>query len=150
FVPAAGEHTENQFSTWSAHAVDCVALSGAARRRAMILPRRQFLHMAAVATALPLLSRAAWGQAWPTRLVRLLAGFPTGGGIDSAGRIVASRLAEIWGQQVVIENKPGAGGTIALDATAHAAPDGYTMLVQAGGPATLGFLFSLGFDPVAD
>jgi tripartite-type tricarboxylate transporter receptor subunit TctC len=70
--------------------------------------------------------------------------------MDSAGRIVASRLSEVWAQQVVIENKPGAGGTIALDAAAHAAPDGYTLLITAGSPATYGFLFSLGFDPVAD
>jgi tripartite-type tricarboxylate transporter receptor subunit TctC len=70
--------------------------------------------------------------------------------MDTAGRIVASRLSEIWGQQVVIENKPGAGGTIAIDTTAHAAPDGYTMLIMAGSPATFGFLFPLGFDPVVD
>jgi tripartite-type tricarboxylate transporter receptor subunit TctC len=70
--------------------------------------------------------------------------------MDSAGRIVASRLSEIWRQQVIIENKPGAGGTIAMDTAAHAPPDGYTILIMAGGPATFGFLFSLGFDPVAD
>jgi tripartite-type tricarboxylate transporter receptor subunit TctC len=70
--------------------------------------------------------------------------------MDSAGRIVASRLSEVWAQQVVIENKPGAGGTIALDAAAHAAPDGYTLLITAGSPATYSFLFSVGFDPVAD
>jgi tripartite-type tricarboxylate transporter receptor subunit TctC len=117
----------------------------------MKLPyRRQFLHLAAGAAALPAVSRIAWAQAWPTRVVRLLVGFPPGGGMDSAGRIVASRLSEIWTQQVVIENKPGAGGTIALDAAAHAAPDGYTLLITAGSPATYGFLFSLGFDPVAD
>jgi tripartite-type tricarboxylate transporter receptor subunit TctC len=116
----------------------------------MPFPRRQFLHLAAGAAALPLLPRAARAQGWPTRILRLLVGFPPGGGMDSAGRIVASRLSEIWGQQVIIENKPGAGGTIALDATAHATPDGYTMLISSGGPATYGFLFSLGFDPVVD
>jgi tripartite-type tricarboxylate transporter receptor subunit TctC len=117
----------------------------------MKLPhRRQFLHLAAGAAALPAVSRVARAQVWPTRIVRLLVGFPPGGGMDSTGRIVASRLSEIWGQQVIIENKPGAGGTIALDATAHAAPDGYTMVISSGGPATYGFLFSLGFDPVAD
>src|SRR5215813_921911 len=98
--------------------------------------RRQFLHLAAGAAALPAMSRVAGAQAWPTRVVRLLVGFPPGGGMDSSGRIVASRLSEIWGQQVVIENKPGAGGTIAIDTAAHAAPDGYTMLIMAGGPAT--------------
>jgi tripartite-type tricarboxylate transporter receptor subunit TctC len=114
------------------------------------LPRRQFLHLAAGAAALPAVSRIARAQAWPTRVVRLLVGFPPGGGMDSTGRIVANRLSEIWGQQVVVENKPGAGGTIAIDAAAHAAPDGYTILVTAGGPATFAFLFPLGFDPVAD
>jgi tripartite-type tricarboxylate transporter receptor subunit TctC len=117
----------------------------------MKLPhRRQFLHLAAGAAAMPSVTRIARAQAWPTRVVRLLVGFPPGGGMDSAGRIVASRLSEVWAQQVVIENKPGAGGTIALDAAAHAAPDGYTLLITAGSPATYGFLFSLGFDPVAD
>ena len=116
----------------------------------MKLPRRNFLHLAAGAAALPAVSRIARAQAWPTRVVRLLVGFPPGGGMDSAGRIVASRLSEVWAQQVVIENKPGAGGTIALDAAAHAAPDGYTLLITAGSPVTYGFLFSLGFDPVAD
>ena len=117
----------------------------------MKLPhRRQFLYLAAGTAALPVLPRVARAQAWPARVLRLLVGFPPGGGMDSAGRIVASRLSEIWGQQVVIENKPGAGGTIALDAAAHAAPDGYTLLVTAGSPATFGFLFSLGFDPIAD
>src|SRR5215468_3066650 len=116
----------------------------------MKLPRRRFLHLAVGAAALPAVSRIARAQPWPARVVRLLVGFPPGGGMDSAGRIVASRLSEVWAQQVIIENKPGAGGTIALDATAHAAPDGYTLLASAGGPATYGFLFSLSFDPVAD
>jgi tripartite-type tricarboxylate transporter receptor subunit TctC len=117
----------------------------------MKLPhRRQFLRLAAGAAAMPSVTRIARAQAWPTRVVRLLVGFPPGGGMDSAGRIVASRLSEFWAQQVVIENKPGAGGTIALDAAAHAAPDGYTLLITAGSPATYSFLFSLGFDPVAD
>jgi tripartite-type tricarboxylate transporter receptor subunit TctC len=116
----------------------------------MKLPRRRFLHLAAGAAALPFAPQVARAQAWPARVLRLLVGFPPGGGMDSAGRIVASRLSEVWGQQVVIENKPGAGGTIAIDAAAHAAPDGYSMLITAGGPATYGFLFPLGFDPVAD
>ena len=99
------------------------------------------------ALALP---RAAPAQAWPSRFVRLLVGFPPGGGMDSAGRILAGRLSEMWGHQVVIENKPGAGGTIVLEAAVHARPDGYTMLLSAGGPATYGLLLPLGFDPVAD
>src|SRR5262245_6971691 len=96
--------------------------------------RRQFLHLAAGTAALSVLPRVARAQAWPARVVRLFVGFPPGGGMDSAGRIVASRLSEVWGQQVIIENKPGAGGTIALDAAAHAAPDGYSLLIMAGSP----------------
>ena len=60
--------------------------------------------------------------------MRFLVGFPAGGGADAAARIVAHRFSEVWGQQVVIENKGGAGGNIAIDAVAHAAPDGYTLL----------------------
>jgi tripartite-type tricarboxylate transporter receptor subunit TctC len=116
----------------------------------MKLVRRTFLRLAAGAAALPASSRLAGAQAWPTRIVRLLVGFPPGGGMDAAGRIVASRLSELWGQQVVIENKPGAGSTIALDTAAHAVPDGYTILISAGGPATFAFLFPLGFDPARD
>src|SRR5436190_10830430 len=95
----------------------------------MKLPRRKFLHLAAGAAALPILLRTATAQAWPSRPVRLVVGFPAGGGADAAARIVASRLSDIWGQQVVIENKGGAGGNIAIDTAAHAAPDGYTMLL---------------------
>jgi tripartite-type tricarboxylate transporter receptor subunit TctC len=88
---------------------------------------------------------------WPSRIVKLEVGFPPGGGMDSAGRIVANRLSEIIGQQVVVENRPGAGGRIALDALAHSPPDGYTMLITAGAPAVSGLLFaSLTFDPVHD
>jgi tripartite-type tricarboxylate transporter receptor subunit TctC len=80
----------------------------------MKLPhRRQFLHLAVgAAAALPVVPRVARAQAWPVRVVRLLVGFPPGGGMDSAGRIVASRLSEVWAQQVIIENKPGAGGRL--------------------------------------
>jgi len=70
--------------------------------------------------------------------------------MDSAGRIVANRLSDSFGQQVIVENRPGAGGRIALDALAHAAPDGYTMLIAAGAPAVSGLLYaSLSFDPLA-
>jgi tripartite-type tricarboxylate transporter receptor subunit TctC len=83
--------------------------------------------------------------------VRLVVGFPAGGGADAAARIVASRLSDIWGQQVVIENKGGAGGNIAIDTAAHAAPDGYTMLLGIPGLVINRFLYSsLTYDPVAD
>jgi len=117
----------------------------------MKIPRRKFLHLAAGAAALPAVSGIATAQAWPARVIRLLVGFPPGGGADAAARIVANRLSEIWGQQVVIENKGGAGGNIALDTAAHASPDGYTMALAVIAPAIYGFLFgSLNYDPVAD
>jgi tripartite-type tricarboxylate transporter receptor subunit TctC len=93
----------------------------------------------------------AQAQGWPSRVVRLVVGFPPGGGADSASRILANRLSEIWGQQVVVENKGGAGGNLGLDTVAHANPDGYTMGLATGAPSIYGFLLgALGYDPVAD
>jgi tripartite-type tricarboxylate transporter receptor subunit TctC len=119
---------------------------------AMKLPhRRQFLHLATGAAALSVMTRIAQAQVWPSRPVRFLVGFPAGGGADGAARIVAHRFSEVWGQQVVIENKGGAGGNIAIDAVAHAAPDGYTMLLGHPGLVINRFIYSsLTYDPVAD
>jgi tripartite-type tricarboxylate transporter receptor subunit TctC len=115
------------------------------------LPRRTFLHLAAGAAALPAVSRSAWAQPWPSRPIRLVVGFPAGGGADAAARIIANRLSDVWGQQVVIENKGGAGGNIAIDTVAHAAPDGYTILLGVPPLVTNRFLYSsLTYDPVAD
>ena len=117
----------------------------------MKFSRRKLLHLAASTVALPALSRAARGQVWPSRVVRLLVGFPPGGGADAASRIVANRLSEIWGQSVIVENRAGAGGNISLDAAAKAAPDGYTMALATVAPPIYGFLLgSLGYDPLAD
>jgi tripartite-type tricarboxylate transporter receptor subunit TctC len=117
----------------------------------MRLSRRRFLHLAAGAGTLPAWPRIARAQAWPNRVVRLLVGFPPGGGADAACRIVANRLSEIWGQSVVVENRPGAGGNISLDAAAKAPPDGYTVVLSTVAPPIYGFLLgSLGYDPVAD
>jgi len=113
--------------------------------------RRRFLHLAAGAVALPAVSRLARAQAYPSRLVRLLVGFPPGGGADAAARIVANRLSEIWDQTVVVENRSGAGGNIAVDAAAHAPADGYAMVLSIVPPALYGLLFgALGYDPMAD
>ena len=88
----------------------------------MTLHRRRLLRLAAAAVAAPALPRPALAQAqgWPSRVVRLVVGFPPGGGADSAARIAANRLSELWGQQVVVENKGGAGGNIAHDSVAKA------------------------------
>jgi tripartite-type tricarboxylate transporter receptor subunit TctC len=117
----------------------------------MKFPRRRFLHLAAGVAALPLVPHIARAQAWPNRVVRLLNGFPAGGGNDAAARIVAGRLSEIWGQQVIVENKAGAAGNIAFETAARAAPDGYTMAFGYAGMAINPFLYaSLAFDPIAD
>ena len=93
----------------------------------------------------------AQAPAWPTRFVKLVVPFTPGGGIDGLGRIVGARLSEKWGQQVVVENKPGAGGNIASEYVARSAPDGYTMYITAAGLAVNQYLFpSINYDPVAD
>ena len=123
----------------------------------MTLERRRLLQLGGAAAVLgPLgsLTRVAGtarADTFPSRIVKLEVGFPPGGGMDSAGRIIANGLSEMWPQQVIVENRPGAGGRIAMDALAHATPDGYTMLIAAGAPAVTGLLFaSLSFDAAGD
>jgi tripartite-type tricarboxylate transporter receptor subunit TctC len=102
-----------------------------ARRRGegnVKLLRRQFLQLAAGATALPL-PRIARAQAYPTRPVRLIAGFPPGGGVDVTARLIGQSLSERLGQPFVIENRPGAGSNMGTEAVVHASPDGYTLLL---------------------
>ena len=91
-------------------------------------PRRQFLHLAAGAAALPAVSRIARAQAYPTRPVRIIVGFPAGGATDILARLMGQWLSERLGQQFVIENRPGAGGNIGTEAVVRAPPDGYTLL----------------------
>jgi len=88
----------------------------------MKLPRRQFLHLAAGAAALPAVSRVAWAQAYPTRPVRLIVGAPAGGGFDIVARLMGQWLSERLGQSFVIENRPGAGSNIATEAVVRALP----------------------------
>jgi tripartite-type tricarboxylate transporter receptor subunit TctC len=91
-------------------------------------------------------------QAWPTHPVRLIVPFPPGGGTDLASRSVAAKLAEALGQPVVIENRPGAGGTIGADAVAKAAPDGYTIgtATSSTHPASVALQKGVPYDPVKD
>jgi len=93
----------------------------------MGLSRRRTLQLAAAATFAPF-GRPALADTYPSRVVRLFVGFPPGGGADLATRIVANGLSESWRQQVVVENRPGAGARIALDTVAHAPADGYATL----------------------
>lgn len=96
----------------------------------MKLPRRQFLHLAAGAAAFPGLSQLAWAQTYPARPVRIIVGFPAGNASDIIVRLMAQSLSERLGQQFVVENRPGAGGSIGTEAVVKAAPDGYTLLME--------------------
>jgi tripartite-type tricarboxylate transporter receptor subunit TctC len=99
----------------------------------MKLSRRKYLHLAASAGALTAVARAAWAQAYPSRPIRILVGFPAGGTPDILTRIIGQRLQERLGQPFVVENKPGASGNLATVAVARSAADGYT-LVSVGTP----------------
>jgi tripartite-type tricarboxylate transporter receptor subunit TctC len=118
----------------------------------MITRRRMAGLAGAFALAPAMVGRAAaQGAAWPSRFVRMVVPFTPGGGIDAIGRILGARLSEMWGQQVVVENKPGAGGNIASEMVARSAPDGHTLYITAGGLAVNKYLYpSINYDPVAD
>jgi tripartite-type tricarboxylate transporter receptor subunit TctC len=94
----------------------------------MKLPRRRFLHLAAGAAMLPNTSRFGWAQAYPNRPVRWVVGFPPGGSTDIVARIIAPWLSERLSQQVIVENKPGAGTNLAAQSVINAPPDGHTLL----------------------
>jgi len=95
----------------------------------MKLSRRTFLHLAAGAAALSAMSRVAMAQAYPSRPVRIVVGFPAGGGADIVARLIGQWLSERLGQQFIVENRPGAGSNIAAEAVVRAPPDGYTLLL---------------------
>jgi tripartite-type tricarboxylate transporter receptor subunit TctC len=117
-----------------------------------MLSRRRFVALASAALTAPsLVSSRAWSADWPRKPVRVVVPFTPGGSTDITARLVGNRLQEVWGQSVVVENKPGAGGNIAADMVAHSDPDGYTILISGPGLATNPFLYpSLSYDPIAD
>jgi tripartite-type tricarboxylate transporter receptor subunit TctC len=92
-------------------------------------PRRKFLQLAAGAAALPAASRIAWAQAYPSRPVRLVVGFPAGGTNDIHARLIAEWLSKHFGRSFIVENRAGAGGNIGFESVVRAAPDGYTFSV---------------------
>jgi tripartite-type tricarboxylate transporter receptor subunit TctC len=98
------------------------------RVNATKLWRRQILHLAAGAVALPAVSRIAKAQAYPTRPVRLIVGFAAGGAADTIARLMGQWLSERLGHQIIIENKVGAGANLAVQAVVNSPPDGYTLL----------------------
>ena len=94
----------------------------------MKLPRRQFLHLAAGAPALPAVSRVARALGYPNRPVRIVVGFPAGGTADIGARLIGQWLSERLGQQFIVENRPGAATTLATEAVVRAPADGHTLL----------------------
>jgi tripartite-type tricarboxylate transporter receptor subunit TctC len=113
--------------------------------------RRQFLHLASGAVALPALSRIASAQTYPTRPVRLVVGFAAGQAIDILARLIAQSLSERFGQQFIVENRPGGGGNIATEAVVRAPPDGYTLLAVGSNNMINATLYEkLNFDFIRD
>jgi tripartite-type tricarboxylate transporter receptor subunit TctC len=117
-----------------------------------MLNRRRFVGLATATVAAPsILSSRALGADWPVKPVRVVVPFAPGGSTDITARLVSNRLQQVWGQSVVVENKPGAGGNIAADMVAHSDPDGYTILISGPPLATNQFLYpSLTYDPIGD
>src|SRR4029453_15975080 len=96
----------------------------------MKLPhRRQFLHLAAGAAALPFAPRVARAQAYPTRPVRIVVGYAAGGGVDITARLIGQWLSDRLGRSFITENRPGAGGNIGTEAVVNAPADGHTLLL---------------------
>src|SRR5262245_59083133 len=117
----------------------------------MKLPRRNFLHLAAGAAALPATSRIAWAQAYPTQPVRIVVGFPAGGTADIMARLMGQWLSERLGQPFVVESRPGAGSNIATEAVVRAAADGYTLLTAGTTPAINATLYErLNYNVIRD
>jgi len=114
------------------------------------VPRRQLLHLAAVAATLPALSRFASAQSYPTRQVHLLEGFGAGGAPDIVARLIGQSLSERLGQSFIIENRSGATGNIATEAVVRASPDGYTLLLATATNATNATMLHPSFDFIRD
>jgi len=110
----------------------------------MTLPRRRFLHLAAGAGALPAVSRLAWAEDYPSRPIHVIVGFTPGAAADVTARLLGEGMGQLLGQQIVVENKPGGGSSIAADYVAHAAKDGYTLFL-----ATLSIIINQIINPNA-
>ena len=117
----------------------------------MKLPRRRFLHLAASAAALPVVSRIARAQTYPSRPITIIVPYPPGGPTDTIARLLAERMRGSLGQPVVIENVSGAGGNIGVGRVAKAAGDGYTLSIGHWGSHVVnGAVYTLPFDLLSD
>jgi len=117
----------------------------------MKLPRRQFLHLAVGAVALPAVSRFAWADTYPSRPVRFIVGYPAGNASDILARLTGQWLSERLAQNFVIENRPGAGGSIGTEVVVVAPPDGYTLLLVVASHAMNAALYKkLNFNFIRD
>jgi hypothetical protein len=117
----------------------------------MKLPRRNFLHLAAGAAALPAVSRVTWAQAYPTRPVRIIVAVAAGGTSDILARMMGQWLSDRLGHPFVIENRPGGGGNIATEAVVRAPADGYTLLQVSAAAAINATLYDkLNFNFIRD
>src|SRR6186713_328836 len=107
--------------------------------------------IAALATLAAVSSGTAWAQQpWPAKPIRFVAPFAPGGGTDFIGRVAAQKLTEAIKQQVIVENRPGAGGSLGAEIGAKAPPDGYTFTIIAGSYSVNPSIYKLAFDPVND
>ncbi len=113
---------------------------------------RRFLFRTALVALAALVPALSFAQAWPTKPVRMIVPFPAGGATDVVARLLGQKLGEAWGQQVVVENRSGAGGNIGGEAAAHSPADGYTLFMASGSIVTANpYMYkSLPYDPVKD
>jgi tripartite-type tricarboxylate transporter receptor subunit TctC len=117
----------------------------------MNLIRRRFLQLTGAAMAAPALSRVAWSQAYPTRPMHMVVGFAAGGGADIIARLIGQSLGERLGQQIIVDNRPGAGTNIGTEVVVKAPPDGYTLLLVNSPAAINTTLYdNLSFDFIRD
>src|SRR5215468_7838708 len=121
-------------------------------REIVMITRRQFNATASAALLVPSVTIVrARAAAWPTRVVRIIVPFAAGGPTDVIGRLVGERLSKTWGQQVVIENRPGGGTNIANEVVVRSEPDGHTILMGGQSQATTRALYrALNYDPIRD
>src|SRR5690242_6881028 len=115
-----------------------------------MISRRRLLATATASVFAPVIARAQ-AQGYPNRFVRLIVPFPPGGGTDAIARVLATKLSDKWGYQMVVENRGGGATNIGTESVVRAEPDGHTVLLQSMPLAVNKFLFpSLNYDPIAD